>query len=208
MSSRRTLVFALGLGLLAACDRGAPPPHEHEAAGETAHAAVYQCPMHPQIIRHEPGTCPICGMALQRVDDAAAGGPTVPGHAGFVLTPERQQAIGVTRAPVERRTLTREIGRRGGERPALYAALTEYAKPCALGRGPRRGRPRSGRRRDGLVRAAALKLLHGHRHAGRRRWRSDRRRSCCPGHAPGCTPDLRGGRAPHHARMLLTVEVP
>jgi len=25
----------------------------------------YTCPMHPQIIRDEPGTCPICGMALE-----------------------------------------------------------------------------------------------------------------------------------------------
>jgi Cu+-exporting ATPase len=23
------------------------------------------CPMHPQIVRSEPGTCPICGMALE-----------------------------------------------------------------------------------------------------------------------------------------------
>ena len=26
--------------------------------------AVYTCPMHPEIERHEPGTCPICGMDL------------------------------------------------------------------------------------------------------------------------------------------------
>jgi len=161
MSSRRTLVFALALGLLAACDRATPPPHEHGAAGETAHAPVYQCPMHPQIIRHEPGTCPICGMTLQRVDDAAGGSLTVPGHAGFVLTPERQQAIGVTRAPVERRTLTREIraAARVANDPALYAALIEYreaartrdAVRAAAVRDPAVGG-------DGLVRAAALKL--------------------------------------------------
>ncbi len=28
-------------------------------------AAVYTCPMHPQIRQPEPGTCPICGMALE-----------------------------------------------------------------------------------------------------------------------------------------------
>ena len=27
----------------------------------------YTCPMHPQIIRDEPGTCPICGMALEPI---------------------------------------------------------------------------------------------------------------------------------------------
>jgi Cu+-exporting ATPase len=27
--------------------------------------AEYVCPMHPEIVRHEPGACPICGMALE-----------------------------------------------------------------------------------------------------------------------------------------------
>lgn len=27
----------------------------------------YRCPMHPQIIRDAPGSCPICGMALEPV---------------------------------------------------------------------------------------------------------------------------------------------
>jgi len=27
--------------------------------------AEWVCPMHPEIIRDEPGTCPICGMALE-----------------------------------------------------------------------------------------------------------------------------------------------
>ena len=25
----------------------------------------YTCPMHPEIVRDEPGACPICGMALE-----------------------------------------------------------------------------------------------------------------------------------------------
>jgi Cu+-exporting ATPase len=25
----------------------------------------YTCPMHPEIVRSEPGSCPICGMALE-----------------------------------------------------------------------------------------------------------------------------------------------
>ena len=54
--------------------------------------------------------------------------PTVPGHASFILTPERQQLIGVTRAPVEVRTLTREIRAAAtvANDPALYEALIEY----------------------------------------------------------------------------------
>src|SRR5450755_3189304 len=30
-----------------------------------ATAREYTCPMHPQIVRSEPGSCPICGMALE-----------------------------------------------------------------------------------------------------------------------------------------------
>src|SRR5438045_4160402 len=35
---------------------------------------TYTCPMHPEIVRDKPGTCPICGMALEpttaSLDDA------------------------------------------------------------------------------------------------------------------------------------------
>jgi len=37
--------------------------HEDEA-GVSAGAETYTCSMHPQIIREEPGNCPICGMQL------------------------------------------------------------------------------------------------------------------------------------------------
>src|SRR5213079_2562986 len=31
----------------------------------TANPAEYTCPMHPEVVRSEPGACPICGMALE-----------------------------------------------------------------------------------------------------------------------------------------------
>src|ERR1017187_9588957 len=40
----------------------------HEAMGPTAPAGVgveYTCPMHPEIVRPKPGSCRICGMALE-----------------------------------------------------------------------------------------------------------------------------------------------
>jgi hypothetical protein len=43
------------------------PEVEAKAVGDTG---VYTCPMHPQIVRSEPGTCPICGMALEPRDVA------------------------------------------------------------------------------------------------------------------------------------------
>src|SRR5579863_866139 len=30
-------------------------------------AATYTCPMHPEVIRNQPGACPLCGMALEPV---------------------------------------------------------------------------------------------------------------------------------------------
>jgi Cu+-exporting ATPase len=41
----------------------------HEIAGTSpppTAATEWVCPMHPQIVRDRPGTCPICGMALER----------------------------------------------------------------------------------------------------------------------------------------------
>ncbi len=38
-------------------------PHPHQA--ETLAGGQYTCPMHPEVIRDRPGSCPICGMALE-----------------------------------------------------------------------------------------------------------------------------------------------
>jgi len=43
----------------------APPPT----------VAKYTCPMHPEIVRDGPGSCPICGMALEPMTVAAEEGP-------------------------------------------------------------------------------------------------------------------------------------
>jgi Cu+-exporting ATPase len=48
-----------------------PPAHRH-AHAPAAHVAPtsgaqYTCPMHPEVVRNEPGQCPICGMALEPV---------------------------------------------------------------------------------------------------------------------------------------------
>src|SRR5215469_390805 len=41
------------------------------AAGEV----LWTCPMHPQIVRKEPGNCPICGMALEPMTPATGDAP-------------------------------------------------------------------------------------------------------------------------------------
>ncbi|TDY04236.1 efflux RND transporter periplasmic adaptor subunit [Thiohalophilus thiocyanatoxydans] len=80
------IILCLGL-LLAACsedqsaaDSGADNSGQQETALEHAEKHTdpnYVCPMHPQIVRDEPGTCPICGMDLvekeQESDDQQQG---------------------------------------------------------------------------------------------------------------------------------------
>jgi Cu+-exporting ATPase len=44
-----------------------PKARATAAAGEV----LWTCPMHPQILRKEPGNCPICGMALEPMTPAA-----------------------------------------------------------------------------------------------------------------------------------------
>jgi Cu(I)/Ag(I) efflux system membrane fusion protein len=80
-----------------------------DGAGETAigHAkkhmdSSYVCPMHPNIVSKEPGTCPICGMDLVSVE----GG----GEAETVtVAPGIVNMLGVRTEQVKRRTLYRRI---------------------------------------------------------------------------------------------------
>jgi Cu+-exporting ATPase len=44
-------------------------------AAELPTGTIYTCPMHPQIRQAGPGSCPICGMALEPLEPAAGGGP-------------------------------------------------------------------------------------------------------------------------------------
>ena len=67
----------------------AKSPHDHgdrqtehgadHGGGVTAapgEATEWTCPMHPQIRRPGPGSCPICGMALEPVTVTADSGPS------------------------------------------------------------------------------------------------------------------------------------
>ncbi|MFZ5445128.1 MAG: heavy metal translocating P-type ATPase [Myxococcota bacterium] len=51
-----------------------PPEYLAQAANPQAsdEAGDWVCPMHPEVVRSAPGTCPICGMALERRDISAA----------------------------------------------------------------------------------------------------------------------------------------
>ena len=42
-----------------------PNASSSRAQAKTAQQGEYTCPMHPEIVRDAPGSCPICGMALE-----------------------------------------------------------------------------------------------------------------------------------------------
>ncbi len=46
------------------------------AGGQAKPGAQWTCPMHPEIVRDSPGSCPICGMALEPMTPAATDGPS------------------------------------------------------------------------------------------------------------------------------------
>ena len=108
------LAPCLALLLLAGCGEEAPAPSEPLAAvlddSAMEHAAKhldskYVCPMHQQIVRDEPGSCPICGMDLveKRLDTDAGKHPEV------ALSSAVIQNMGVRTARVERGTLWQHI---------------------------------------------------------------------------------------------------
>jgi len=108
-------VLLLPLPWLAGCNAETPAASEAAAEATTAETALehalkhldpkFICPMHPQIVRDEPGTCPICGMDLvERMMDPMTGRqPEVS------LSPAVIQTLGVRTRAVERGTLWRFI---------------------------------------------------------------------------------------------------
>jgi len=82
--------------------------HDHgEPASPTLADRVtgkeYTCPMHPQIVRDQPGNCPICGMELvERRSDASD-------TDSLTITGPVQQAMNLRTAEVERNRLFRRI---------------------------------------------------------------------------------------------------
>lgn len=96
---------------------------------------TYTCPMHPEITRTEPGTCPICGMDLV-LNDHGSGeamdetGEVPQGHARFQLSQARIQSIGVRFSKVQKKKLFKEIEASGRVAfdPELFTAQTEYVE--------------------------------------------------------------------------------
>jgi hypothetical protein len=120
----------------------------------------YRNPMRPDVTSPVPVKDEM-GMDYVPVYEADAIPSSVPGHAGFTLSPERQQLIGVTTAPVERRRLDDEIRAVGkvAYDPALYQAIVDYREAIA---GQRQlgdaALPEAHAGAAAIVRSAALRL--------------------------------------------------
>ena len=81
-----------------------------EASGAVRAAPKFFCPMHPTYTSDRPGDCPICNMKLVPVKDSPAtafgGSDPVPGRVTVMISPEKQQLIGLKTSLVEHRTLS------------------------------------------------------------------------------------------------------
>ncbi|MEM9594150.1 MAG: efflux RND transporter periplasmic adaptor subunit [Acidobacteriota bacterium] len=97
-------------------DRGSrnPGTEPDPAAGETSMAGAtddvppsWTCPMHPEILQHEPGSCPICGMDLVKREDLGA----APADDGPVVSidPAVVQNMNVRTEAVSTRDIRRDL---------------------------------------------------------------------------------------------------
>ncbi|WP_363320324.1 efflux RND transporter periplasmic adaptor subunit [Ferrovum sp.] len=88
-------VATIGYGVWYLSPQTTSPEHKYQVAQTT-----WYCPMHPSVSQHEPGTCPICGMAL--VASASAG--SLHEH-GVKVDSATLQNLGVRLAAVKERLI-------------------------------------------------------------------------------------------------------
>ncbi|MGH7688216.1 MAG: heavy metal-binding domain-containing protein, partial [Gemmatimonadaceae bacterium] len=54
--------------------RHRPTDHSSNGSARPTPSVKYTCPMHPQIVRDAPGSCSLCGMALEPMMPSADDG--------------------------------------------------------------------------------------------------------------------------------------
>lgn len=119
----------IALVVFNSCSKNEGPVNASKLEQKTE-KALYSCPMHPQIKKDAPGTCPICMMSLVKIESEknVDHNEVNSDHAAFELAPERRQLIGVKSALVEKKHLIHTITAPGKVAfdPELYAAQSEY----------------------------------------------------------------------------------
>jgi len=121
---QRFLPFLLCLSIaglwLNGCGKATPTPSaspDHRTAPEHAKQHLnrtYVCPMHPQVVRSEPGRCPICGMDLAEKEAEASeseltNAVTAQEARSVTVSDTVVSQLGVRTAEVRRGTLTRNV---------------------------------------------------------------------------------------------------
>src|SRR5262245_37519694 len=132
------------------------------ASATSRRILFYRHPMRPDVTSTTPAKDEM-GMDYIPVydDDGSGASGTIAGRAGFTLSPERQQLIGVTTTTLELRELSREIRAAGriAYDPRLYQAIVEYREAIAAKQGVKDSQWREAQEgADAIVRAAILKL--------------------------------------------------
>jgi membrane fusion protein, copper/silver efflux system len=103
-----------GAAVLLRSSSSGPGTHTPHAHTET----TYSCPMHPSYKSDQPGSCPICSMKLVPLESGEAPKPdgtapmtqrTEAPAPSIVISPERQQQIGIRFSPVMRMPVTVEV---------------------------------------------------------------------------------------------------
>ncbi|HNL38315.1 MAG TPA: efflux RND transporter periplasmic adaptor subunit [Saprospiraceae bacterium] len=103
-NGKLTTLGLLVLALTAAACRQKNAGHEghipEEKTGHESHnveeKAVYTCPMHPEIIRDAPGSCPICGMDLVKKVDEHTGHAAGADSIDILLKPTYEYVLSAT----------------------------------------------------------------------------------------------------------------
>jgi hypothetical protein len=138
------------------------PAAATDAHSAGAHAPLfYRHPMRPDVTSPHPAKDEMGMDYIPVYEEDAPETSSVAGRAGFKLSTARQQLIGVTRAPVERRRLDSDIRAVGmvAYDPTLYQAIVEYREALdtkhAFGAN---ALPEARDGANGIARAAALRL--------------------------------------------------
>jgi len=96
-------------------------PEEHARKHQDP---TYICPMHPQIMQHEPGNCPICGMNLVPRESSAPAGD----NPQVFLEATVIQNMGVRTAKVLRKVLDKQIRTQGLVTPDVDRLLSIHPR--------------------------------------------------------------------------------
>jgi multidrug efflux pump subunit AcrA (membrane-fusion protein) len=87
----------------------------------------YNCPMHPDYIATEPGTCPICGMQLVPMTQRSSGLNSHEDRVPVELKPDQQRVLGISVSEARKTLINRTIRALG---KVSMAPPSRIVSPC------------------------------------------------------------------------------